>query len=163
MPNTCKVRTDASVTIRLPISTPAQRVSQIRAETDRLAKTGYASGDEKQARTQSHSTRETGGLSMWGVGLSMLPCAVDRHPTHTPQRRSWFQRRGLIRWDRAPHGAAAILARFSDAIPQRCSPVLDLNRGTVSPLSLPPRDRCISASRPIRHHPPANSDSCSTG
>jgi hypothetical protein len=33
----------------------------------------------------------------------------------------------------------------------------------VATLSLPPRDSCISASRPIRPYPPADCESCSTG
>ena len=50
-----------------------------------------------------------------------------------------------------------------DATAQRCSPGLASNRSTVKPLSPPPRHLHQVANRRIRHHPPANSDSCSTG
>jgi hypothetical protein len=32
-----------------------------------------------------------GGLVHVGVGVSTLPCTVDRHRVQTLQRRSWFQ------------------------------------------------------------------------
>jgi hypothetical protein len=58
-----QVQTDASVTIRPLVLTPAQRVSHTSAETDVLQL-------KPAFMRQQVFRRETGGLSMWGVGIS---------------------------------------------------------------------------------------------
>jgi hypothetical protein len=84
-----QVQTDASVTIRPLVLTPAQRVSHTSAETDVLQL-------KPAFMRQQVFRRETGGLSMWGgrhfsrVGETVA--RLTGTAAHTLQRRSWFQR-----------------------------------------------------------------------
>lgn len=140
-----------------------------------------------QSLLRSVPTRPKGGwrealgnLSMWGgpqpdaaVGCRVARSTEIRRTRCKSQARSQaairFLRAGdTVRKITAPrfsrtqrfhrHQCNGLSVRSSGA---RRVPVSD--RATVTPLSPPPATPASGANRRIRHHPPANSDSCPTG
>jgi hypothetical protein len=97
--------------------------------------------------------------------------------TAAPRFQSWNEKSGAPFFgnqDATAQRSSPELVRPAPGLPSRCHGWNEESGAThfgkqartvkpVTPLSPPPRDTRLKVQTTIRHHPPANSDSCSTG